>query len=101
MMKRYTVGVPVSIGAVVLAVACSPDAATMPESESSTVVERGIALDLIPPGQDIPFIPLAASATCAVGGKGQQVVLPQGYVYTTIASEGPGFTDLSDMNTLN
>jgi hypothetical protein len=101
MKKRYAVGMPVSVGAMVLAVACSPDAPTVPESESSTVVERGIALDLVPPGQTIPFIPLASSASCVAGGKGQQMVLPSGYVYTVVASEGPGFTDLADMNTLN
>ena len=101
MKKRFAVGVPMSVGAVVLAVACSPDGPTVPQSESSQVIERGIALDLILPGQTIPFAPLASSATCSAGGKGQQVVLPQGYVYTTVANEGPGFLDLADMNTLN
>jgi uncharacterized protein len=89
------------VGAVVLAVACSPDSATMPRDDDGGFAEPGIALDLIPPGQSTPFTPLATSAPCVAGGKGQQMQLPAGYVYTTVAQEGAGFTDLADMNTLN
>ena len=101
MNKRYAAGGSLSVGAVVLAIACSPDAPTMPRDDAAGFSEPGIALDLIPQGQSIPFIPLAASAPCVAGGKGQQVILPAGYVYTTVAQEGPGFTDLADMHTLN
>jgi uncharacterized protein len=101
MRKRYALGWSLAVGAGVLAVACSPDAPTMPKGESEGFPERGIALDLIPNGQDIPFIPLASSASCVAGGKGQQLQLPPGYVYTVVAQEGAGFTDLADMNTVN
>ena len=90
----------VSAGA--FAVACSPDAPTMPKAGSDGFTERGVALDLIPPGQTIPFIPVASSATCSVGGLGgEQLVLPPGYVYTVVAREGAGFANNADMNTVN
>ncbi len=86
----------------VLAVACSPDTATMPTNREETFKELGIALDVIPAGQTIPFTPVASSATCSVGGRGgQQLVLPQGYIYSVVASEGPGFGNNADMNTVN
>jgi hypothetical protein len=85
-----------------IAVACSPDNPTVPKDGEETIRETGIALDLIPPGQTIPFVPVASSATCSVGGRGgQQLVLPQGYIYSVVASEGPGFGNNADMNTMN
>src|SRR5262245_4269274 len=86
----------------VVAVACSPDSLTTPKDDGGMFRESGIALDLIPPGQTIPFVPVASSATCNVGGRGgQQIVLPQGYIYSVIASEGPGFGNNADMHTMN
>jgi len=86
----------------VVAVACSPDRLTTPAHDDGIFKESGIALDLIPPGQTIPFIPVATSATCTVGGRGgQQIVLPQGYIYSVVASEGPGFGNNADMHTMN
>ena len=102
MKKRYAVGFSLAVGAGAFAVACSPDAPTTPKADAEGFAERGVALDLIPPGQDIPFIPVASSATCTVGGRGgQQLVLPQGYIYSVVASEGPGFGNNADMNTVN
>ena len=49
-------------------IACSPDNATVPKAAEEAFKELGLALDVIPPGQDIPFIPVASSATCSVGG---------------------------------
>lgn len=47
------------------------------------------------------FQPVAASATCTVGGDpAAPLVLPDGYRQRVIASE-PDFPDLPDMNTLN
>jgi hypothetical protein len=65
------------------------------------VHEPGLALDLTGPGQAIPFVPLPSSSACAPGGNAEQILLPQGYVSTLIASEGPNFPDLPDMNTVN
>ena len=102
MRKRYAVGLSLAVGAGAFVVACSPDAPTMPKGDSEGFRERGVALDLIPRGQDIPFIPVASSATCSVGGRGgEQVVLPPGYVYTVVAKQGPGFADNADMHTVN
>jgi len=102
MTRRSTVRLSFALSAGALAVACSPDAPTMPKTGSEGFAERGVALDLIPPGQTIPFIPVATSATCSVGGRGgEQLVLPPGYVYTVVAKEGDGFANNADMNTVN
>jgi uncharacterized protein len=83
-------------------VACTPDVAIAP-SDAGFVspFERGVQLDLIKPGDTEPFVPLASSAACAVGGKAEQLVLPPGFVQTVVAKEGPGFLDNADMHTMN
>jgi hypothetical protein len=101
MKKRHAIGWSLAVGAMALVVACSQDEPTTPQLAAGEFPEPGVALDLIPPGQSIPFIPVAASAACTAGGTGQQIQLPTGYVYTTVASEGPGFADLADMHTVN
>ncbi|MBC7894189.1 MAG: DUF839 domain-containing protein [Cytophagaceae bacterium] len=101
MKNRNALGWSLAAGAGLLAVACAPDAPMTPQNTAPEYTENGIALDLIPPGQSIPFQALATSAACVAGGTGQQIQLPPGYVYTTVASEGPGFTDLADMHTVN
>jgi hypothetical protein len=86
----------------VVAVACSPDSLTTPNDDQGTFRESGVALDLIPPGQTIPFVPVASSGACTVGGRGgQQIVLPQGYIYSVVASQAPGIGDNFDMNTMS
>jgi hypothetical protein len=93
------------LGAALAALAsCAPDRdlGTMPQQHpSSTIPEPGIVLDLVPAGQTLPFTPLAGSAACTAGGNAQQIVLPAGYVATVLATEGAGFPDLPDMNTVN
>ena len=102
MKTRHVLGGSLVAGAGVLAVACAPDAPTNPQNAAAEFSESGIALDLIPTGQSIPFQALATSAACNAGGNtGRQMQLPPGYVYTVVASEGAGFTDLADMNTVN
>jgi sugar lactone lactonase YvrE len=102
MKNRFALGWSLTVGAGLLAVACAPDAPTTPSNAAPEFSENGIALDLIPPGQSTPFQALATSAACSAGGLGgRQIVLPAGYVYSVVASEGAGFTDLADMNTVN
>ncbi len=101
MKKQQVVGWSVVVAGAALAVACSPDSATRPASVGEYTESTGIALDLIPPGMSMPFAALPSSAACVAGGTGQQLSLPAGYVYTTVAHEGAGFPDLSDMNTVN
>lgn len=101
MKKQQVVGWSVVVAGAALAVACSPDSATRPPSAGEFSESTGIALDLIPPGMSMPFAALPASAACVAGGTGQQLSLPPGYVYTTVANEGPNFPDLADMNTVN
>ena len=69
MTRRSTVRLSFALSAGALAVACSPDAPTMPKTGSEGFAERGVALDLIPPGQTIPFIPVATSATSPSAGE--------------------------------
>jgi hypothetical protein len=88
-----------------LAAACSSsDAPTTPpaDGESAGLTESGLALDLIEPGQTLPFTPVASSATCRVGGAGEQVLLPPGFIASTIAGEAePSYPNNADMNTVN
>jgi uncharacterized protein len=101
MKRSHVVGWSTTVGGVLLAVACSTDEPIKPQENSDGFNERGIALDLIPPGQSVPFVPLPTSAACIAGGTGPQVQLPTGYVFTLIANEGPAFPDLADMSTVN
>ena len=99
MKKRTALGWSL---ASLLAIACAPEHVTTPNNDDGSFRELGMPLDLIPPGQTLPFTPLASSAACTVGGRGgQQLVLPQGYIYSVVASEGPGFGNNADMNTMN
>ncbi|HEY7396175.1 MAG TPA: alkaline phosphatase PhoX [Gemmatimonadaceae bacterium] len=83
-------------------VACSPDVAIAPnDADYVSPFERGVQLDLVNPGESEPFVPLASSAACVVGGKAEQIELPPGYVQTVIAREGSGLLDNADMHTLN
>ena len=79
--------------------ACSPEPVEPAQDQSSPFAETGLALDLVPEGRSLPFVPVATSAACVVGGSSQQIVLPPGYTQSLIASEGAGFPDLSDMLT--
>ena len=80
MKNRHALGWSLIAGAGLLAVACAPDAPTTAKSTAAEFSETGVALDLIPPGQSIPFQALATSASCSAGGSGQQMQLPPGYV---------------------
>src|SRR5262245_46058570 len=85
-----------------VAVACSPDSVTTPKHEEGACRETGLGLDLPPPGQKNPITPRASSAACSVGAAGaQQLVRPEGYIYSVVGSEGPGFRNNADMNTLS
>jgi sugar lactone lactonase YvrE len=101
MKKQQVVGWSVVVAGAALAVACSPDSATRPAVAGEFSEATGIALDLIPPGMAMPFAPLPTSSACRAGGTGQQITLPVGYVYTSVANEGAQFPDLPDMNTVN
>ncbi len=46
------------------------------------------------------FAPIDTSGACRVGGQGEQILLPPGFVQTAIASE-PAFPGNPDMNTVN
>jgi sugar lactone lactonase YvrE len=83
--------------------ACSPDGVTStnPAPAGLLPVEPGMPLQLVRDGDALPFTPLAASAACVAGGKVEQLQLPAGFLPTTIATEGAGFPDLSDMITVN
>src|SRR5262245_5602000 len=83
-------------------VACTPDVSMAPsDADFVSPFERGVQLDLVNPGDTEPFVPLASSAACTVGGKAEQIVLPPGFVQTVVAKEGPGFLDNADMHTMN
>lgn len=86
---------------VLLLTAACQDAPLSQDHSSDMPNEPGMALDLIQPGQSLPFAPLAASATCAPGGTVEQAVLPPGFVSMAVATEGAGFPDVPDMNTVN
>ena len=87
--------------ALALAAACSDENVQSPADDSATLVETGLAFHRDLNGRGLPFDGLASSASCRVGGDVEQVVLPTGFVATPVAKEGPGFPDLSDMNTEN
>ncbi|MBA3498084.1 MAG: hypothetical protein H0T86_13355, partial [Gemmatimonadales bacterium] len=89
--------------ALVAIAACESNSSepTSPGPSSALPLEDGIALDLVNPGELLPFTPLPQSAACLSGGAGQQLLLPTGYVQTLIASEGPTYPDLADMMTVN
>jgi hypothetical protein len=80
--------------------ACEPDSLPGP-GPAAAYQELGLALDHTPAGQALPFIPIPASAACQAGGSVEQLILPQGYLPSLIATEGPGFPDLADMLTVN
>ncbi|MGH7528535.1 MAG: alkaline phosphatase PhoX [Gemmatimonadales bacterium] len=103
MPKQLSVTCFASIALAVGALAgCSDSAETSGAGTGEDLpIERGIALDLVKPGETSPFTPLSASAACVAGGKAEQLVLPTGYVQTLLASEGAGFPDLADMITVN
>ena len=82
-------------------VACAPDIALAPADDYRGPFEPGVLLDLVNPGESLPFTPLAASAACVAGGKSEQIVLPTGFAQTVVAREGPGYADNADMHTLN
>jgi len=103
MMNQFTARKPFFFAlAGAILVACTPDVAIAPnDAEFVSPYERGVQLDLVNPGESEPFVPLASSAACAVGGKAEQIVLPTGYVQTVVAREGEGLLDNGDMHTLN
>ena len=88
-------------GAIV--VGCTPDNALKPAAEEDYVsaLERGVTLDLVAANDPQPFVPLASSAACVSGGKAELLMLPTGFVQTVVGSEGPGFLDNADMQTVN
>jgi sugar lactone lactonase YvrE len=105
-MSLHRLEIVVCALAVFMAVGCdsdsSPSTAPPPDSPGGNMpFEQGVALDLVDPGELLPFTPLPQSATCAVGGTSQQLQLPTGYVQTLVAHEGEGYPDLPDMQTVN
>jgi hypothetical protein len=94
-----SLGHSLAIATVVTVAACEPESPTTLDIDSS--LEPATLFDLVDPGAAVPFAALGASAPCVAGGSAQQIVLPPNYVYSVIATEGPAFPDLPDMNTLN
>ncbi|MGE0159911.1 MAG: alkaline phosphatase PhoX [Gemmatimonadales bacterium] len=94
-----TLGQSIAVAAAVTVSACEPESPTTPDSLGP--LEPTALLDLVDPGAAVPFPEVPASAPCVAGGTAQQIILPQNYVYSVVATEGPAFPDLPDMNTLN
>jgi hypothetical protein len=103
MMNQFTARKPFWFAlAGAILVACTPDVSMAPSDvDFVSPFERGVQLDLVNPGETQPFVPLASSAACAVGGKAEQIVLPPGFAQTVVAKEGPGYLDNADMHTVN
>lgn len=81
-------------------IGCAPDSTVNSEPDMG-VREPGIALDLVRPGETLPFVPIPASDACVAGGKAEQVVLPAGYIHSVVSREAAGYPDLPDMITVN
>ena len=99
MFNRLLITVPIAVAALA-ALGCS-DVAMDEDTGAGLPRESGIALDLVRPGESMPFAPLASSAACVAGGKINQVELPPGFIASTVATEGAGFLDAADMQTVN
>jgi uncharacterized protein len=89
------------VAALTLATACADDNLQSVGDTTDGLVETGMTFHESLHSDGLPFEPLASSAACVVGGSLEQVVLPAGFAAVPVAREGPGFPDLSDMNTVN
>ncbi|HEY7682687.1 MAG TPA: alkaline phosphatase PhoX [Gemmatimonadales bacterium] len=89
------------VAALTLAASCADNNLPSAGDSGDELVETGMPFQEALHSDGLPFDPLATSASCVAGGSVEQVVLPTGFVATPIAKEGPGFLDLSDMNTVN
>lgn len=83
------------------AAACSDNTVQSPADNSGTLAETGFPFQASLNPRGLAFDGLATSSACTAGGGVEQVVLPTGFVATSLATEGSGVLDLPDMNTLN
>lgn len=82
-------------------VACegSPTAASpAAQTDADLALERGA--EVFDASRSGFFTPLPTSAACTVGGNGEQVQVPTGFVTTLVAHE-PNYPGNPDMNTMN